>query len=89
MLMQYFFTNAAFMLSPRGLVYVSHKCGPAYDAWNLQAQAEANGLAFVCKIPFHSSDFPGYKHRRGSGSRAGQVFKLGNAATYIFEIRSV
>lgn len=87
-LMQLFFTNAAFMLAPRGLIYVSHKCGTPYDDWNLEEQAKPNGLVFLGVTPFYSSNFPGYKHRRGAGAKAREIFKLGKATTYIFEIRS-
>jgi hypothetical protein len=87
--MQYFFKNAAFMLSPGGLIYVSHKCGFPYDDWNLQELASKNGLEFCGSTPFHSSNFPGYKNRRGAGTKAGETFILGKAAINVFKIRSV
>ena len=86
--MQSFFMIATSMLSHGGLVYVSHKCGYPYDNWNLQELAEMNRLEFLEKTPFHSIHFPGYRNRRGSGARAGEIFPLGIATTYIFQIRS-
>lgn len=77
------------MVSPGGLIYVSHKCGSPYDDWNLQGIANVHGLDLMGSTPFCSSNFPGYKNHQGSGTRAGDIFKLGKAAIYIFAIRLI
>jgi hypothetical protein len=51
--------------------------------------ASKNGLEFCGSTPFHSSNFPGYKNRRGAGTKAGETFILGKAAINVFKIRSV
>lgn len=85
--MQKFFKNATLLLAPGGVVYVAHKCGPPYNNWNLEENANKHGLQFVGSVPFQISNFPGYKNRRGSGDRAGDSFELGKAAIYKFALR--
>ncbi|KAG0620029.1 hypothetical protein M758_4G183300 [Ceratodon purpureus] len=83
-LVRLFFANAKEMLLPEGQVHVSHKLGHPYDGWLLEEQAESGGLTLLKRVPFHQEQFPGYRNRRGQGSKAGSTFKLGKADTYIF-----
>ena len=35
---------------------------PPYSGWNIEQQAAPHGLVVREKMPFHSKDFPGYRH---------------------------
>ncbi|CAN6479658.1 unnamed protein product [Victoria cruziana] len=83
-----FFLNAISLLRPYGEVHVSHKTTGPFKQWKLEDLAANSGLVLVDRVEFNTSDYPGYNHKRGSGTRSDHPFPLGQCSTFMFQIRS-
>jgi len=57
-----FFESATKQLNPGGEIHVTLKDKPPYSGWNIEQQAAPHGLVVREKLPFHSKEFPGYRH---------------------------
>ncbi|KAJ9562506.1 hypothetical protein OSB04_007666 [Centaurea solstitialis] len=79
-----FFKNASRMLRPDGEVHVSHKTKFPFNCWNIEQLASQSCLALLECVKFKIKDYPGYKNKRGDGSRSDAPFPLGKCCTFKF-----
>ncbi|KAK2986950.1 hypothetical protein RJ640_004911 [Escallonia rubra] len=83
-----FFRNAIGMLQANGEIHVSHKTTAPFSQWNIEELAVRNSLFFIDCLSFKAEDYPGYKHKRGSGVRCDESFPLGKCSTFKFILSS-
>lgn len=85
-LMQGFFRNASGMLRADGEIHVNHKTTPPFCHWNLEELAYQTSLVLTECVVFKKEDYPGYKNKRGDGSRCDEPFPLGECSTFKFRL---
>ncbi|KAB1204486.1 hypothetical protein CJ030_MR4G018809 [Morella rubra] len=79
-----FFRHASCMLRANGEIHVNHKTTAPFCDWNIQELASHNSLALVECVDFKKDDYPGYKNKRGDGSKCDKAFPLGECSTFKF-----
>ncbi|KAL2495816.1 putative protein-like [Forsythia ovata] len=83
-LLRGFFRNACGMLQENGEIHVSHKTKRPYSEWKIEDLAVEYSLTLIECSDFKIEDYPGYKHKRGDGSRCDKPFSLGKCSTFKF-----
>ncbi|KAL2475960.1 protein of unknown function (DUF2431) [Abeliophyllum distichum] len=83
-LLRGFFRNACGMLQKNGEIHVSHKTKCPYSEWKIEDLAAEYSLMLIECSDFKIEDYPGYKHKRGDGSRCDEPFSLGECSTFKF-----
>jgi hypothetical protein len=81
-----FFRNARGMLQAGGEIHVSHKTTAPFCQWNIKELASQNSLILAECVDFKIEDYPGYKNKRGDGSRCDEPFPLGQCSTFKFRM---
>ncbi|KAK3007291.1 hypothetical protein RJ639_015750 [Escallonia herrerae] len=79
-----FFRNASGMLRAYGEIHVNHKTTAPFFHWNIEELAYWNCLILIERVGFRKEDYPGYKNKRGSGSKCDDPFHLGECSTFKF-----
>lgn len=72
------------MLRPNGEIHINHKTTAPFCNWNIEKLASWNSLELIGLVEFKIKDYPGYKHKRGDGSRCDEPFPLGKCSTFKF-----
>ncbi|KAL2495826.1 putative protein-like [Forsythia ovata] len=88
-LLRGFFRNACGMLQKNGEIHVSHKTTSPYSEWKIEDLAAENSLMLIECSDFKIEDYPGYKHKRGDGSRCDEPFSLGKCSTFKFTFQEI
>jgi hypothetical protein len=81
-----FFRNARGMLQAGGEIHVNHKTTAPFCQWNIEELASQNSLVLAECVDFKIEDYPGYKNKRGDGSRCDEPFPLGECSTFKFRL---
>jgi hypothetical protein len=81
-----FFRNARGMLRASGEIHVNHKTSRPFCQWNIEELASQNSLTLAECVDFKKEDYPGYKNKRGDGSRCDKPFPLGECSTFKFRL---
>ncbi|KAK2986960.1 hypothetical protein RJ640_004921 [Escallonia rubra] len=81
-----FFRNASGMLRAYGEIHVNHKTTAPFCHWNIEELAYWNSLVLIERVGFRKEDYPGYKNKRGSGSKCDDPFHLGECSTFKFRL---
>ncbi|GMN50892.1 hypothetical protein TIFTF001_020042 [Ficus carica] len=79
-----FFWNARSMLRPDGEIHMNHKTTAPFCYWDIETLASWNSLELIELVEFKIKDYPGYKQKRGDGSRCDEPFPLGECSTFKF-----
>ena len=81
-----FFRNARGMLQAGGEIHVNHKTTAPFCQWNIAELASQYSLILAECVDFKIEDYPGYKNKRGDGSRCDEPFPLGECSTFKFRL---
>ena len=74
------------MLRADGEIHVNHKTTTPFCHWNIRELASRNWLILIGCVDFKKEDYPGYKNKRGDGSRCDESFPLGECSTFEFRL---
>ena len=80
-----FLRNAYDMLTEDGEVHITHKTSHPFSMWEIKELAKEVGLGLLNEVPFYIWDYPGYKNKKGDGSRCNDSFPVGLCSTFKFQ----
>ncbi|XP_052177498.1 uncharacterized protein At4g26485-like [Diospyros lotus] len=79
-----FLKNAYEMLRESGQVHITLKTSHPYNKWKIEDLAEDVGLNLAEKVEFSIYQYPGYRNKRGHGSRSDRNFPVRECSTFKF-----
>ena len=79
-----FFENAKCLLRDNGEIHLTYQNKDPYSKWNIEELASQSHLTLIERVDFKLNDYPGYKNKRGDGSRCDAGFSLDRSTTYKF-----
>jgi len=79
-----FLRNAYEMLRESGQVHITLKTAHPFNKWKIEDLAEDVGLDLAEKVKFGIYQYPGYRNKRGYGSRSDRTFPVGECSTFKF-----
>jgi hypothetical protein len=68
------------------LVVITQNTSLPFKSWDVAGAAKRVGYRLVAKVPFNTTQYPGYQNRRGFGPNAAKPFNCASACTFTFAL---